>query len=348
MHWPWTSDGLATALLPALFPRWSFYAVPWLLGAGTAIAARIVGHRWLQAAGIGIMTVPLWQTAWGILDSFGPLLQGGFTFRAFTRHELSSLYLYKLVEDLGYLTLGFILFASDRPRDILRQTPRSLARRLVAAGVPFGQRSELRWSRSPSGVPVLVRGQTLGPRNEGSSLLLGVLVFPVLLVTTIAINLLLSGVDELSQSNEASIYDNMTLYHAVVISLAAGFPEELVYRGLLQTGLSRRMPMGVAVVVQALVFGFAHSGYGTWVHIILPALFGLVAGLVAWRFGMWAAIALHVMVDLFAFGLDASNNVPWLWQAIVWAFLANCALTLGYAALWVVRRIEARRTPPAA
>jgi membrane protease YdiL (CAAX protease family) len=311
--------------LPAAFPAWSFYAVPWLLAAGTAAAARALGQRGLQAAGIGTMTVPLWESAWGILSSIEPLVQGGFTFRPFTRHELSSLYLYKLVEDLGYLTLGFLLYASGGGlRSVLRQTPRGLARKLAAAGLPTGG------------------------RGEGRSAFLGLLAFPVLLVVTLAVNSVLNGVQELRQSDESSIYDNMTLFHAVVISLAAGFGEELVYRGLLQAGLSRRMPVAAAVAVQALVFGFAHSGYGTWVHVILPTLFGLVAGLVAWRFGLWAAIVLHVLVDLVAFGADASGNVPWLWQAIVWAFLANCALTLACAAWWALRKIEARRTPPAA
>jgi membrane protease YdiL (CAAX protease family) len=113
-------------------------------------------------------------------------------------------------------------------------------------------------------------------------------------------------------------------------------------------GLSRRMPMPVAVLLQAVVFGFAHGGYGTWSHVIIAGLFGLVSGTVAWRFGIWAALALHFLVDLFAFGADASSNVPWLWQAIVWGFLANCALTFGYTAWRVVQRLEARKAPPTA
>ncbi|MHB1261809.1 MAG: CPBP family intramembrane glutamic endopeptidase [Thermoplasmatota archaeon] len=309
----------------AAFPRWSFYAVPWVLALGTAVAARILGTRGLRAVGIGLMTVPLWETFWGILSSIEPLVQGGFTFRSFTRHELSSLYLYKFLEDLGYLGSGFLLYASDGTwRGVFRQTPRSLARSLVALGLPMGQRS------------------------EGRSGLFGLLLFPVLLLVTIAVNVVLNGVQQLQQSDESSIYDNMTVYHAVAISLAAGFTEELAYRGLLQTGLSRRMPMPIAIVVQAVFFGFAHSGYGTWVHVILPTLFGLVAGLVAWRFGLWAAIVLHVLVDIIAFGADASGNVPWLWQAIVWAFLVNCGLTVAYAAWWVLRKLEARKVPPTA
>lgn len=311
-------------MLPAAFPVWSFYAVPWMLGLATAVAARALGQRWMQAAGIGIMTVPVWETLWGILDSLEPLVQGGFVFQAFTRHQLSSLYLNKLVEDLGYLTLGFLLYASRDFKAVLRQTPRSLANTLARAGLP------------------------LGKRTEAGSIFAGLLAFPVLLTATLLVNWLLAGVDALNQSDESSVYDRMTVYQAILISLAAGFGEELVYRGILQVGLSKRLPMAAAVLVQAIVFGFAHSGYGTWSHVILPTLFGVVAGLVAWRFGIWAAIALHVLVDLVAFGADASSNVPWLWQAIVWAFLANCALTIAYGAWWVAQRLEARKAPPMA
>lgn len=350
-RWPETALGLALAALPfvylalsvarswpetsvgfeAAFTGWSYSAVPWVLGAATFALGVGRGRPLHRALGVGLMTVPVWETMWGILDSLVELRQGGFVFRAFTRHELSSLYLYKLLEDLGYLTLGFLVYASDgRLATLLQLGPRTLARKLAQAGLPSGGRS------------------------EGSSAMLGLLAFPVLLLSTIVVNLLLSQAEELSQSDESSIYDNMTVFHAVMISLAAAFTEELVYRGVLMVGLWRALPgswpgmlrMGLAVLLQAVVFGFAHGGYGTWSHIIIAGLFGLVSGVVAWRFGLWAALVLHFLVDLVAFGADASSNVPWLWPAIVWAFLANCALTLGAAALWALRKIEARRAAP--
>ena len=312
----------------ASFTRWSYYAVPWVLGIAMLAYGVGRGHPVHRALGIGLMTVPVWETVWGILDSVVELLQGGFTFRPFTRHELSSLYSNKLLEDLGYLVAGFLLYASDGVRDVFRQTPRRLAKALVAAGFPVG-----------------IVGR---PRPEGRSLFSGLLVFPVLLLVTVAVNWYLGRVESLNQSDESSIFDNMTLLHAVLISLAAGFGEELVYRGVLMVGLSRRMPMLVAIVVQAIVFGLAHGGYGTWSHVLLPALFGLVAGLIAWTFGIWAAITLHVLVDLFAFGADASSNVPELGPIIVYVFIANCALTFAWSVLWAVKRFEARRAPPAA
>lgn len=303
-----------------LFPVWSFYAAPWLLGLGTAVGARILKQPWHVAAGVGVMSVPVWSTLWGIAESFGPLLEGGLVLRPYTRHQLSGRYTYALLSDLGYLTLGFLLYAGDGTwRGFWSQTPASIAAKLRAAGLPMG-----RW---------------LGGRGEGASAFTGLLLFPVLLVLTVGTNLLLSGFDALRQSDETSLFANMTPYHALTISLAAGFGEELLYRGLLQGALGRRMNVLLAVAVQAVVFGFAHSGYGTWIHVLLPTLFGLVAGLVAYAFGIWAAIALHVLVDVVAFGVEAIPNAAWVEPVLGTFLLANVLLTLAWSIAMLVSRL---------
>lgn len=378
---------------PLLFPAWSFYAAPWLLGLAVTGAALFLRRPFHQALGMGIMTVPVWDTLWGILESFGPLLQGGFVLRPYTRHQLSGLYTYKFLADLGYLGVGFLLYAGGSSwRTFWSQTPHSLARALAKAGLPMG-----RW---------------LGHRGEGASMFTGLLFFPVLLLVTYGTNVLLSGFEQLRQSDESSLFANMTPYHALTISLAAGFGEELVYRALLMTGLgvawsalarvlgSRGRlalatfallmaavvslglvalagsgevpwvfllvlagaavaiallawwlgPMAAAVTIQAVFFGFAHSGYGTWIHVLLPTLFGLVAGLVAYLFGLWAAIVLHVLVNVVAFGLEASVNSPWTIDALGLFLIANLLLTLGWGiALGVrwVRRLANEQGPPA-
>lgn len=307
-----------------LFPVWSFYAAPWLLGAGTAVGARLAHRPWHQAVGIGVMTVPVWDTLWGIIESFGPLLEGGFVLRPYTRHQLSGLYAYKFLADLGYLGLGFLLYASGGTwRGFWDLTPQALARKLADAGLPLG-----RW---------------LGGRGEGASSFAGLLLFPVLLVLTVGANLLLGGIDALRQSDESSLFANMTPYHALAISLAAGFGEELVYRGLIQTGLSRRLPMAVAIVVQAVFFGLAHSGYGTWIHVLMPTLFGLVAGLVAYAFGIWAAIVLHVLVDVVAFGVEAIPNAAWVEPVLGTFLLANVLLTVVWSIAMLVSRLQRSR-----
>ncbi len=312
--------------IAALVPTWAFYAVPWLAGLAVA-GATTHRHGPLRALGLGLMTVPLWDTALGIIDSFGPLLQGGVVLQSYSTLQLSRIYSYKFLADLGYLGVGFLLFAGGAR--ILDQTPRTLAARMAELGFPMGRRS------------------------EGASALIGIVGFPVLLLGTVGVDLATRGLESLRQSDESSVFANMTLYHAVLISLAAAFGEELLYRGFLQTLLARAfrrvaaprrlgqgLAVGVAVVVQAVFFGFAHSGYATWIHVLLPALFGLVAGIAAWRFGIWSAIVLHLVVDLYAFFAEVAVHVSWVWTLLNGFFLANLAVSLGWGIAWLVRRFS--------
>jgi membrane protease YdiL (CAAX protease family) len=311
------------------FQRWTYYAVPWALGLAVASGSAARGRPLHQALGLGLLSVPVWDALWGILSSFVPLVQGGFVLRPYSRYQLSGLYSYKFLADLGYVAAGFLLYASPRVGAVLSQGPRALARRLALSGLPMG--------RLGGGLP------------EGRSVVVGLALFPLLLIVTLVANWLVSGVQQLNQSDETSLFANMTPYHALLISLAAGFGEELTYRGVLQGWLSRRLPVGLALVVQALVFGLAHSGYGTWSHVILPLLFGLVAGAVAWAFGVWASITLHVLVDVYAFGVESTRGFPWVEGVLDLALFANLVLTLvaaAYAAGWLWTAAQARRIAP--
>ena len=318
-----------TALAGAgLIPTSGFYAIPWAVAIAVAVGLW-AGRRGLgpvRALGAGLMTVPVTDTLLGIVESFGPLLRGGIVLASYSTYQLSRLYSYKLLADLGYLGVGFLLYAGG-PR-FLRETPRTLARRLAQAGLPMGN------------------------RGEGRSAFVGLLAFPLLLIGTLAVNVLTAGFESLRQSDESSVFANMTLYHALLISAAAAFGEELLYRGLMQTALARAfgahrpgltaaaraVAVGGAIVLQAVVFGFAHSGYATWIHVLLPTLFGLVAGFAAWRFGLWSAIVLHFVVDVFAFTAEVGARHPSAFVALNLLFYANLALTVGWGIAWLVRR----------
>lgn len=309
-----------------LLPTWSFYAVPW--AAGLALALAVAPRKGLlRGLGLGLMTVPLWDTVLGIVDSFGPLLQGGVTLRPFTTYELSGLYTYKLLGDLGYLAVGFLLYAGGAR--FWRQTPHSLAAHLANEGLPLGR------------------------RGEGRSAFVGMLGFPALLLGTLLFSTLTAGASSLRQSDESLVFANMTPYHAVLISAAAAFSEELLFRGLLLTALLRAFrvadrPRGVgkatavtaAIVLQAVVFGLAHSGYATWIHVLLPALFGLVAGFAAWRFGVWAGIVLHFSVDFFAFLSETGAQQAWALPLLNVLFYGNLLLSLSWCIVWALKRFR--------
>jgi uncharacterized protein len=87
----------------------------------------------------------------------------------------------------------------------------------------------------------------------------------------------------------------------VVISLTAGFVEELVYRGYLQSQFSRfGMPAGLAILTQAIIFGAGHA-YEGWQKAVAITCFAIFAGVVAaWRRSLRPNMMGHAMMDLLA------------------------------------------------
>jgi hypothetical protein len=86
-----------------------------------------------------------------------------------------------------------------------------------------------------------------------------------------------------------------------VISLTAGFVEELVYRGYLQTQFSRfGMPVALAILTQAVIFGAGHA-YEGWQKAVAITFFAIFAGVVAaWRRSLRPNMMGHAMMDLLA------------------------------------------------
>lgn len=304
-----------------------------LLSWGSAMVLGLVlgtRLRWHHAAGIAIMSVPLWQTAWNFYNSAQVLLDPGSVLAPFSRYQLSSLYSRSILGDIGYLGTGFLLYQSGgRLRGVTRTTTGQIAARLRATGFPMGGRSEAR------------------------SAAIGWAVFPIILFGAILIDVGASGFEVLQQGDESDVWRNMTVYHAVLISLAAGFGEELVYRGFLLTALlalfkratapmgertGHQVAFGLAVFAQAVVFGFAHAGYGTVIHVLMPFLFAVVAGIVAWRFGIWSAIVVHTLIDLYVFGAEAGNGT--LLSILGTLLMLNVLFTIGWVAYLGAKRVE--------
>jgi len=295
------------ALIPYPYNWLAAFAAAALLAALLAGTARV---RPRAAVGWAVASVPLWLTLWGILNSLGPLLEGGKVLEPLTRRQLSDIWARKVLVDVGFVGAGALIATASPPWRLA-----AIAHRLRVAGLPMGGRS------------------------EGRSIGVAVLAFPLLALGAYAVNRLLLGVDSLNQGDESSYFDNMTPYHAILLSCAAGFGEEIVYRGVLQQGLLRAMRTrawgpAVAIALQAVVFGFAHGGYGTWSHVIVPLLFGLLMGWAAQRFGLWCAIALHVLIDIYAFAADAVDTSPWFGELL----LTLLGLNVVASVVWLVWR----------
>ena len=85
----------------------------------------------------------------------------------------------------------------------------------------------------------------------------------------------------------------------VLVSIVAGFSEEVVFRGYLQrqfTALTGSAPL--AILLQAIVFGISH-GYQGPKSMVTTGAYGLVLGLVAWNRGNIRAGAIaHAATDI--------------------------------------------------
>ncbi len=86
--------------------------------------------------------------------------------------------------------------------------------------------------------------------------------------------------------------DAMRPHHAVIFGLAAGIPEEMLFRGAIQPALG--------LIPASIIFGALHAL--TPAYFVYAALAGgLLGGLAQWSGGLWAPIAAHTIIDLIMF-----------------------------------------------
>jgi uncharacterized protein len=87
----------------------------------------------------------------------------------------------------------------------------------------------------------------------------------------------------------------------MLLSVTAGFCEELIFRGYLQQQLLAASggDMLVAVVGQGLVFGLVHA-YQGWKPVLVIAMLGILYGALAvWRGNLRANMLAHAWSDIF-------------------------------------------------
>lgn len=309
----------------------------WALGFAAALLVAAFQARrgrvslW-TAAGVGLVSVPAWTALLATLPdmvrtfcaegNLNLVIVPGQVLPPESRYDLSGQYIGSILGQLGYVGAGALLLW--RGRD------------------PAGWRNPTiaRIAASLRGLLPMGRGETL-------SLLLGVALFPVLAAANLLLAWLTAG-SGVRTGDDSRVFENITALQIVLLALAAGVGEELVYRGVMQQGLKRLLPrsrwggLALGLGVQAVVFAYAHAGYQNLEHLLFAFLFALLAGVVAETLGLWTAIALHVLVDLYAFGLAAAESAPWMVSALGALFLANLAFTVAWAIAALRRRLLLR------
>jgi membrane protease YdiL (CAAX protease family) len=85
----------------------------------------------------------------------------------------------------------------------------------------------------------------------------------------------------------------------ILLSLSAGFCEELVFRGYFQRQFAALSgSRAVGMIAQATLFGLAH-GYQGWRSVLAIAGYGMALGAIAeWRGSLRAGMVAHAVTDL--------------------------------------------------
>ena len=93
-------------------------------------------------------------------------------------------------------------------------------------------------------------------------------------------------------------------YHwSILMSFAAGFGEEIIFRGFLFSQVSQLMPEFIAIVVINIIFALCHWGTGIQNALYSFGL-GIIWSIIYWYTGsLWIPILTHIMVDLMSTGL---------------------------------------------
>jgi hypothetical protein len=82
-----------------------------------------------------------------------------------------------------------------------------------------------------------------------------------------------------------------------------GLTEELIFRSILQTRLQEAFSVKEALVIAAFLFGFMHSGYGTFYEVLYTSFVGLFIGFAFYKTRSLPFVAvLHGFINVFLFG----------------------------------------------
>lgn len=91
---------------------------------------------------------------------------------------------------------------------------------------------------------------------------------------------------------------------AVVMIGVVGFVEELLFRGILQQELERRLGLVLGLLLASGIFGLMHSAYGTVDGIVYAGLLGLLFGIVYDATDSLVLVAvLHGLANVLLFGV---------------------------------------------
>ncbi len=282
--------------------------ISWIGGFLPMWAGR-VRWRWWQAVGLALVLSPFVRMAIGVYYDLAALIE-------------------------TTVTGGFVVLPAYTTSALWEKAGRHALHYLVVPAVGLF----MMWNGRPTRDGVARSG--LAPRDtvaadatHGLALFLFVLLAygGALLVAAVAARGLLPATGD-----ESDLWANIDVPLILALSGAAGVSEELLFRGLMLSALSRVAPWGVAAVAQGVAFGLVHAGYMTWSHVLGPLAFGLGMAWIARVLGVIPAMLLHAEVNVVFFALDVADVRP---EALV---LVAVLLVANAWAAWSTRLAGAR------
>jgi hypothetical protein len=104
---------------------------------------------------------------------------------------------------------------------------------------------------------------------------------------------------ELVQDQLGPVLASRSATELAVLAALAGAAEEILFRGVLQVGLARVLPEGLALVLTGAAFGLAH--FVTPTYALLAGLAGVYLGVLFWLQGnLLVPIVAHGLYDFVA------------------------------------------------
>jgi membrane protease YdiL (CAAX protease family) len=95
------------------------------------------------------------------------------------------------------------------------------------------------------------------------------------------------------------LFSKCTTFDFAVIAILAGLGEEILFRGLIQTGMAGPLGTWTALVITSVLFGLLH--FVTHTYAIIAALFGVYLGWLYVATGdLFVAVVTHSVYDFVA------------------------------------------------
>lgn len=245
--------------------------------------------------GATLILVTIWRPLFSNFPSLTAITRGtGGVLQPYTLIQLYRIVNIKLVYEVLFLIIGLLLLFNRFPF-VQKRPDLPDDARAVLAGIDAGYRRGFWWD--------------LG---------LGTTTLAIALLGTYLINFLAAALGLFQGgADETRLFENMTPLLVLLLSLVAGFGEELLFRAILQPRLERGylnivpgqpfLAVVLAVITQALLFGVVHAGYLNPLHVLLPFAFGVLTGFAFKYWGFLAVVYAHVGIDLIAFGSYAAT-----------------------------------------